>query len=611
MLKELIERIFKTQLALKIWINTFFLTLVVLLITGIAFNSYFSVYKMTTSIAAAKNDTQYVADSFSSAYQDIMMRFVHISVDENFKSALKMIMYSTPKNYTQVNNSMQEIFTDYTAINHLINSAMIVRKGEDDSDTLFFFSYYSLMEKDIQTWDLGFDLSSKQGISVLPYSTKPFTNQKEVVPIVIPLYYNIADGMVLIPNYISDANFILYLFLDADALSEFFNLYCNDNVQGTLYLVNAKGENLSLSQKNIVNILAEDPENEQRIASLISKGNNYLKYNTSHYFVNQIGERDLYLVNIVPNTMFTGKSEQFHTGLILIGILSAFIITALSFMISMYVTKPLKKLMASVHAIEDGSYEGMATITTKDEIGQLNHSIDSMHNTIQQQFQTIIHEEHEKYEAKIQVLAEQINPHFIYNALEFINMEVLNEHMENASDMISSLGNYLRFNLVYADGQLTIAQEMDQIMMYMNIMNHRFNNSIQVKTYIGPDLKEQKILKSILQPLVENSIKHGFSLMMNYYTMVVPVIQISFTHEAQWIVLSVTDNGVGFDENEIKRMMLETPSEKGIRDHIGLNNVYQRLIAYYKLIDLSFSSVPFVENRITIRIPDTFFNILH
>lgn len=607
MLKEIIERIFKTQLALKIWTNTFILTIVVLLITAIAFNSYFNIYKMKTAISSAKSDTQYVADSFSSAYFDIMKQFVHITVDPNFKSALKMVMHSTKKNYTQVNNSMQDIFTNYTAINHLINSAMIVRKGEDDSDTLFFYSYYSLMEKDITTWDLGFSLSSIQGITILPYSTKPFTNQNQVMPVVIPLRYNLADDMILIPNNTLDANFVLYLFMGTEQITDFFKLYCNDNYQGTLFLVNSTGKNLSLSQRSSDNPIAEDTDNAELIRTSIAMNKTYFTNHGNHFFMHQIGDMDLYLVNIVPDDMFTGKSDEFQSGLLWIAILSTFIITVLSFTVSVYVTNPLKKLMASVHAIENGNYPGIADIPSNDEIGQLNHSIDSMHNTIQQQFLTIKHEEQEKYEAKIQVLAEQINPHFIYNALEFINMEVLNDHTDTASDMISSLGNYLRFSLVYADGQLTIAQEMDQILMYVKIMNHRFNNSIQVKTRVPSDLKDKKILKSILQPLVENSIKHGFKLLMNYYTMVLPLIEISFSVEGEWLYLSIADNGTGFDEQEIRKSMLEIPDEKGTRSHIGLCNVYQRLIAYYKEIDMIISSIPFVENKITFKIPASFF----
>lgn len=607
MLREIIERIFKTQLALKIWSYTFTLTLAVLFFIGIAFTSYFNVYIMTTSIDSAKSDTAYVADSFSDAYTDIMKQFVHISVASEFKSALKLVLNSTRKNYTQINNSMQDIFNEYSANNHLIKSAMIVRKSSAPSKTMFFYSYYSLMEKNIKEWDLGFSLSDITGITILPYSDRPFTNQNDAVPIVIPLNYSVADNKILIPEQTEDANFILYLFLDTEALDSFFKLYCNDNVQGTLFLVNSAGQNLSLTQNMPGHTLADSSDTAKLISAAIHQNKKYLVSGSNHFFITQIKDLDLYLVNIIPREMFTSKSDEFHIGLYWIALFSTFIITCLCLTISRLVTIPLKKLMSSVHDIEANRYTGMADIRTKDEIGQLNHSIDSLYNTIQQQFHEIKREEKEKYDAKIQVLAEQINPHFIYNTLEFINMEILNEHTENASDMIYSLGNYLRLSLAYANGMLTISQELDQIMVYVKIMNYRFNNSIHVMTQIAPELLDRKIIKSILQPLVENSIKHGFSLIMNYQAIILPVINISFKIEDSWMVLTITDNGAGFHENEISMIMLEGSSDKDKRSHIGLNNVYQRLIAFYKEVDVTFSSIPFVENKICIKIPAFYF----
>ncbi len=94
----------------------------------------------------------------------------------------------------------------------------------------------------------------------------------------------------------------------------------------------------------------------------------------------------------------------------------------------------------------------------------------------------------------------------------FINMEIFCGHHANASNMISNLGNYLRTGLAYGENLLTLSQELDHALSYINIMNYRFSHTIQVTVQIPDNLLNRPIVKCILQPLVENSLKHGFEV---------------------------------------------------------------------------------------------------
>ena len=98
-------------------------------------------------------------------------------------------------------------------------------------------------------------------------------------------------------------------------------------------------------------------------------------------------------------------------------------------------------------AIENQTYDSSQILTQSDELGQLSKSLDSMYQTIQQQIEQIKQERQAKYNAEIRLFSEQINPHFLYNTLEYINMEVYSNHNKNASMMIQNLADFMRIGL--------------------------------------------------------------------------------------------------------------------------------------------------------------------
>lgn len=660
--KEVIARIFKTKLALRIWLCTVIPTLTVLFFIGFSLNSYFNKYTLTNSLNSAENESAYVASSFTDTYKDIILRLVLKTASTDFRTSFIRLLNCSSSDYTKVNNDLQNLFTEYTQMNDLIETVMIARTDRKERETLFFYSHYFHLMKDVKTADLGYDFSKNTGITILPSAARPFNRSSEVVTLVIPLQYKTAERLVLIPENNEDADAYMYIFLNSTAIKNYLELYCKDTYQGTLYLVNSAGQNMSLPSVSSVDRTAEEqglpsdssgkgtaeeqglPSSidelvkgeilassadeltaDQRLASsndemtesqsltstiqnAIGSNSNSIYRDSNHIYINQISDINLYLVNIIPHSFFTARSASTQTMLLWIALISVLVITGSCLIISRQVTGPLKKLMSSVHAIENSTYEGPAAIRTRDEVGQLNQSIYSMYNTIQQQFTIIKQDEKDKYNARMQLLTEQMNPHFLYNALEFINMEVLGHHPENASLMISSLGEYLRISLASGDSLLPISKEVKQVLAYINIMNYRFHNNIQVTTQISPELLSVNIIKCILQPLVENSLKHGFKIGSNIMSLL-PVIDISMILDTKHLVLTVTDNGAGIDIPKATEIMQKGRLEGTAEKHLGLNNIYQRLMTHYEEVQIEFSSIPFYENKVIITLPAERFGV--
>lgn len=219
-----------------------------------------------------------------------------------------------------------------------------------------------------------------------------------------------------------------------------------------------------------------------------------------------------------------------------------------------------------------------------------------MYQTIQQQFRQIKQDERENFQMELRLLSEQINPHFLYNTLECINMEIYNYHNDTASSMLSNLGGYLRISLSYGNSQHLISQEVDQVKAYVNIMNYRFRHSIHLTTNIDGDLLSMKILKSILQPLVENALKHGFSIDSSVYFPIAPMIDISIWREPDTLSIAITDNGAGIDIEHAKEIMYGSGTDADGRHHVGLHNIYHRLNSFYGKQTLHF--LPFLFTKI-------------
>lgn len=251
--------------------------------------------------------------------------------------------------------------------------------------------------------------------------------------------------------------------------------------------------------------------------------------------------------------------------------------------------------------LENQTYDSSQILTQSDELGQLSKSLDSMYQTIQQQIEQIKQERQAKYNAEIRLFSEQINPHFLYNTLEYINMEVYSNHNKNASMMIQNLADFMRIGLNFGGELISISKELAHVQAYVNIMNYRFSHKICFTSDIPKELLSYEILKIILQPLVENSIRHGFGLDNSSSYLDVPSIKIEVYRDDPWLYLRVIDNGSGIDiERATQILHTGTDGQK----HVGLNNVYQRLVFFYgETVKITFSSIPYYENIVQIRIP--------
>jgi two-component system sensor histidine kinase YesM len=209
-------------------------------------------------------------------------------------------------------------------------------------------------------------------------------------------------------------------------------------------------------------------------------------------------------------------------------------------------------------------------------------------------------------DAEMKALESQINSHFLYNTLESINSIAEIEGIDRISIMTKALGDMFRYSIKTDSELVYLEEELKHINDYMVIQKIRYNNKIDAEFNIPEDLLKCKILKLILQPIVENAICHGLE-----YKKGSGILRINAFIEGPNIIFEILDDGIGIPAEQLsnmQRVLNEPPQfEKlGRRDKrgIGIANVNSRIKLYYgKEYGLTVSSKQNVGTCIQITVP--------
>lgn len=258
-----------------------------------------------------------------------------------------------------------------------------------------------------------------------------------------------------------------------------------------------------------------------------------------------------------------------------IGVVGAFCLLAVFPAIiwfSKKVLDPLNMLIEQMQRVGKGDFEISQMSHYTNEIGQINSHFLQMVNEIREMLKRVERISNEKAEIEFQVLQQQINPHFLYNTLDFINWMAIRAHADDISKAVVRLSEFFRLSLSNGVSLLTIDEELQRIAAYMDIQNLILKGRIQYSEEVLPEVKKQHIIRLILQPFIENSILHGFPDGEN------GKICISGWLDGNDIYLQISDNGRGIPEMEQELILHEPSSRYG---KYGVYNVNKRLQLYY------------------------------
>lgn len=324
-------------------------------------------------------------------------------------------------------------------------------------------------------------------------------------------------------------------------------------------------------------------DNNKIIAATENETEEYIQKDEKQYLTTQANAamRNWHVVSMIPQKELTGSGEK-ERGFIA----GAYGIAAVLILLLAYFcyTNFVRRINRVDRFIKNIVYDGESRMQEerKDEIGRVVHNLNQMLDDKEKMNREIQESQKRMYEIELakkqlQVLAyrNQINPHFLYNTFECIRGMALYHDMDDIAEITMALSKVFRF-AVKEDNIVTVQDEINYIKEYATIIDYRFMGKIEVSIDVDEQLYSKKVIKLMLQPLVENAVFHGLEQQIEDGEVKVTVCR-EWDH---YIKFLVEDNGCGIEEQKLESIR-ETLDSTTSRKGIGLANIYQRLKLFY------------------------------
>lgn len=249
-----------------------------------------------------------------------------------------------------------------------------------------------------------------------------------------------------------------------------------------------------------------------------------------------------------------------------------------SLFLSSVITRPIKKLITNIRLVEQGQFERVEEIRSRDEIGHLSNRFQRMSHELKRLVKRIQLEEQDKAAAEMRALQSQINPHFLYNTLGSVKWIATMQQADKIVEMTDALIEMLSYAARAEGSVVTVRDELENLANYMAIQKVRYYNRIHMVIDAEEEALHCCMPKLILQPLVENAIFHGLASQEEG-----GVVNVKVRRMTDNVVIEVHDNGAGIDQETLRsiRMSLAGREDDKQLENIGLNNVMRRLKLHY------------------------------
>ena len=255
-------------------------------------------------------------------------------------------------------------------------------------------------------------------------------------------------------------------------------------------------------------------------------------------------------------------------------------VTATSFIligvfIARYITRPVERLVQSMDLVKQGWLKRVSLDIPNDEIGHLKNSYNNMLVEVNRLIAELIEKETAVQKAELEVLQEQIKPHFLYNTLGTISYLALQNKDNEVYNAIENLELFYRRFLSKGSKEISLYEEVEIIRNYLTLQNLRYKDVFVSEYEIEEDVSQMKVPKLILQPLVENALYHGVRLKGE-----TGLIKVRVYRSENTLYLSVYDSGIGMTKQQIASVMHEESKSFGLRKTI------ERIQTYYDMHDV-------------------------
>ena len=465
-------------------------------------------------------------------------------------------VFTAYRNFTLL-NEFSNNHVEITDIRIYINNPSVASSGsyylitDDIKDTDW---YHTLSQNRTEiTWIHTDSFSNDASLYLMRKITIPNSDYYAILAIGISnTYLSLINHDQLQSTYLSlDDGYVFYS-TDKEYIGKVLRLYPLKNLRNYFSSLYKFNDRKILAMESTLNAFSS-----KQIFHITTISNDYQQIMKTLIIISGI----IVIVTLVPLLLFVSFSNRYSSRL-------------------MIVREQMHKIAGGNLKIED-YYLGT------DELGQLFQDMKATITEIQELHERILKEQKEKdqialrqQQMQFELLASQINPHFLFNTLETIRMHALLANQTELNNIIFKLGQTLRYLLETPSTTTTLDKELKHLEDYLEIQHFRFQDKLNYSIHVHPNLNLHRIvlLPFILQPIVENAVKHGFSTKKRG-----GMIKINVFTRNNNLIITISDNGCGIPAEKLEELKRELSLVKDTiaAPHIGLNNVNNRIKLYY------------------------------
>ncbi|MDF2922557.1 MAG: yesM1 [Paenibacillaceae bacterium] len=341
------------------------------------------------------------------------------------------------------------------------------------------------------------------------------------------------------------------------------------------FLMDSSGNVISASDEQL---LEKYPVESQAIADEHNGSWSKMTVNGENILLGSyaLANADWRLVSVLPYSEVLETSTDARNRMLLIMLLIATLAYFAAYFVARTMTGKISALISRMKEVQSGNFSTITSVKGNDEMSELaknyNYMLEKINEYAKKQYELGL----EVKNADLKALQAQINPHFLYNTLDLVNLIALENGVAEIPDIVKLLSTFYKLSLNKGLDIVSVRHEIAHIETYVKLQNYRFSNTIRLHLDIEPAILDCGMLKLLLQPIVENSILHGIFEKPSKSGM----ITITGRLQQGVLLLTIADDGVGMTKEQLTQLTdteAVAPGEGGY----GIRNVINRIKLCY------------------------------
>ena len=404
-------------------------------------------------------------------------------------------------------------------------------------------------------------------------------------------------GMVKLLNYFNNGSLQNVLQIQVDAVSVCDLIYdeketCRKFVlseDGTVLASSERGDLGKHAEEVLEDSIRWEDIDWEQPGSLLEQG--------MYYMVTKDCQMNMKVLVIADKASVLEKADLMAEKILFLLALTAIMALAAILLYGRNFTQRINRIVYATGRLRRGDFSYLVREKTNDEIGKVADAMDDL----TRQMEVLIHENYQKQlrlrDSEINLLYEQIDPHFLYNALSTISSLSIMEGDGQTNKCVKALGEFYRVSLNKGKRIVSVQEEVELLKSYMVIQKFRFDDSIDIIYDISRGTLQYRCLKLLLQPVVENSIKYGIRDNNGR----VLHIKVMVYEEKETVYFVIEDDGSGMERERLEEVQAAVNKGNG---GYGLKNIDIRIKLQYGFrYGLRLESEKGIGTRVIIGIP--------